>query len=199
MYEIIVSTLALALSTATAWLTLFRRGRVQMTRPTMIVLCQDGDYPPVHKIVIRSLLYCTADRGRVVETMYGVLRQGAESTAFAFWSYGISQLERGGGLFVGREGVAINHHFVLLSKSDPFKFAEGEYVVEVFATMVGDKNPYKLAESSITLTGEMTGLLNGKTGGVMFNWNPATTSYSPELQAAKVDLLISPESLRRFG
>src|ERR1035438_3053508 len=72
--SITISTLALAVSTVTAWLTLFRRGTVKMTQPTVIYFGPDtprtGDRLPLPKVYLRSLLFSTAKRGRVVECMY---------------------------------------------------------------------------------------------------------------------------------
>jgi hypothetical protein len=179
MYEIIVSTLALAISAVTAWLTLFRRGQLRMTKPTVMAFAHDGGKP---KIFIRALLYCTADRGRFVETMYANLRQGDTNATFAFWGYGEStQLVRGSGLFVGREGVSLYHHFVSL-KDNFVEFKPGKYTVDIFATTVGNPTPHKLTEFGIDLSGESAELLNNQNGATMFNWNPQSGGYEPENQ-----------------
>lgn len=187
VFSIVTSVLALALAGVTTWLTLLRRGKVKMTRPTMVAFVQDSE-EQVHNIVLRALLYCTADRGRVIENMYANLRHKTTTTTFAFWGYGETNLSRGGGLFIGREGVAVNHHFVLLSKSTKYKYEAGDYTVEFFAEMVGEDQPHKLAEATVSLTEEMAQVLTNKTGGVMFNWNPNNRVYKADIQHRKVDL-----------
>ena len=66
-----VSALALATSLATAWLTLFRLGTVQMTQPTLIFFGPDkpraGAASGEPKVFLRTLLFSTAKRGRVIE------------------------------------------------------------------------------------------------------------------------------------
>jgi hypothetical protein len=61
--SVVVSTLALTISMVTAWLTLFRRGTVRMTRPTAIYFGADGSVdrsPKVYlRTVIRELLHMT--------------------------------------------------------------------------------------------------------------------------------------------
>ncbi len=182
MLEIILSTLALTLSVVTAWLTLFRRGRVRMTRPTMLTLTHDfvegkGRVP---KIVARALLYCTADRGAVVESMYAVIRQGEHSQSLGFWGYAEhTQVLRGGGLFVGREGVAVYHHFVSLDNT-PFQLTAGDATIEIFATVLGSKSPHKLSTATVTLTEDVANLLNSKFGDAMFNLDPQSAGYRGE-------------------
>jgi len=59
---LVVSFLALAVSTLTAWLTLLRRGEIRMTLPTLIYFGPDGgsraEAPP-EKGFLRTLLYST--------------------------------------------------------------------------------------------------------------------------------------------
>ena len=72
-----ISVLALCISAVTAWLTLFRRGTVKMTQPTVIFFGPDNptsrDEPPPPKVFLRTLLFATAKRGRVVESMHVAL------------------------------------------------------------------------------------------------------------------------------
>src|ERR1700733_11310457 len=74
-----VAVLALFVSALTAWLTLFRRGKLRMTQPTVIYFGQDGgpgkDGKPGLKVYLRTLLYATAKRGCIIEGMYICLRR----------------------------------------------------------------------------------------------------------------------------
>jgi len=49
-----VSILALTISVVTAWLTLFRRGTVRMTRPTAIYFGADGSASSSPKVYLRT-------------------------------------------------------------------------------------------------------------------------------------------------
>src|SRR6267154_2543605 len=75
--SITISVLALSISAVTAWLTLFRRGTVKMTQPTVIFFGPDSprsrDEPPSPKVYLRTLLFSTSKRGRVIESMHVAL------------------------------------------------------------------------------------------------------------------------------
>ena len=72
--SVTISVFALCLSALTAWLTLFRRGTVKMTQPTVIYLGPDSprarDESPLPKVFLRTLLFATSKRGRIVESMH---------------------------------------------------------------------------------------------------------------------------------
>ena len=61
--SVTISVLALCMSAVTAWLTLFRRGTVKMTQPTVIFFGPDNprsqDEPPLPKVFLRTLLFAT--------------------------------------------------------------------------------------------------------------------------------------------
>src|SRR5215210_1514775 len=109
--SIVISCLALTVSGITAWLTLFRKGAVKMTQPTVIFFGPDMDGEP--KVFLRTLLYCTAKRGQILESMFVRVRRFESSQTFNIWVYGDGPLARGSGLYVGQEGVTCNHHFLL--------------------------------------------------------------------------------------
>ena len=107
--SIVVSVPALAISVATAWLTLFRRGTVRMTQPTTIYFGADASSSPSPKVYLRTLLYSTAKRGQIIESMFVKLRRGESIQTFNIWVYGEGSLARGSGLYVGENGVTCNH------------------------------------------------------------------------------------------
>jgi hypothetical protein len=65
---------ALIVSVIVAWQTLFCRGSLRMTKPTLIVFTHEElstpDRRTVPKIFLRTLLYSTAKRGWVIENMF---------------------------------------------------------------------------------------------------------------------------------
>ena len=139
-----MSILAVAISVATAWLTLFRRGTVRMTQPTTIYFGADASASPSPKVYLRTLLYSTAKRGQIIESMFVRLRRGESIQTFNIWVYGEGSLARGSGLYVGENGVTCNHHFLLPADGTKFEFLPGEYKVEVYASLVAVKQPLLL-------------------------------------------------------
>ena len=69
--------LSLGVASMTAWLTLFRRGTVRMTQPTVIFFGPDTprwpDEPTLPKVYLGTLLVATSRRGRVIESMHVAL------------------------------------------------------------------------------------------------------------------------------
>jgi len=62
-----ISVASLALSGFALWLVQFNRGRLKMTQPTL--LCLKREHPSMRpKIFLRTLLYTTGPKGRVIET-----------------------------------------------------------------------------------------------------------------------------------
>src|SRR5271166_5155595 len=112
-----ISTLSLAVAVTTAWLTLFRRGTVRMTQPTVIFFGPDQprsrEDMPLPKVYLRTLLFATSKRGRVIQNMHVALSRNEMHQNFNIWVYGEREkLVRGSGLYVGETGVSANHHFL---------------------------------------------------------------------------------------
>src|SRR5580658_10281039 len=137
-----ISVLALGVSSVTAWLTLFRRGTVKMTQPTVIFFGPDiprvSGRPQLPKVFLRALLFSTSKLGRVIECMYVALWRNETRQNFNVWVYGDERLVRGSGLFVGETGVEANHHFLTPQDENSFRFTEGRYTLDVFARLLGD-------------------------------------------------------------
>jgi hypothetical protein len=173
-----VAALSLAVSSTTAWLTLLRRGTVQMTQPTQIFFGPSDAHRsgkmPIPKVYLRTLLFTTSKRGRVVENMYVALtRHDAVNQHFNIWIYGERlELVRGSGLFVGENGVAANHHFLLGPGRREFAFTAGRYQVEVVARLVGDRTDKRLFLQEIVLTDDLASALRNADTGVYFDWAP---------------------------
>ena len=143
-----IALLALAVSIGTAWLTYFHRGKVRMTTPSMVVFAYDTDGKtgePLPKVMVRSLLFGTGERGRVVESMFARLRAASWEQSFPVWGLDAdSKLVRAGGLHVSKVGVVAWHHFVSSAEHAAARFTEGSYRVEVFARVLGNNRPVKL-------------------------------------------------------
>jgi hypothetical protein len=87
-----LSALALVVSATTASLTLFRRGTIKMTQPTVIFFGPDTprsrNDTALPKVFLRTLLFSTSKRGRVIENMYVALSRNETHQNFNVWVYG---------------------------------------------------------------------------------------------------------------
>ena len=177
---IIISSIALLVSAGTAWLTLLHKGSVKLTRPTIIFFGPDGYRGPA-KVFLRALLYCSSQRGRIVESMYLKLKNNGTEQLFNIWVYGDEFKARGSGLFVGKEGVVCNHHFLLPKKAEEYTFLKGRYTVEVYAQLVGDKSPLLLSSQDLSITEEWATKINNVDAGIYFDWCQDSNQYQPHL------------------
>lgn len=184
-YSLALSALALVLSCITAWLTLFRRGKLKMTQPTLIFFGPDINSLPtaprryLPKVYFRTLLFATGKRGRVIGNMHVALTRDGIRQSFNVWSHGEVRLDRGSGLFVGDTGVVLNHHFLAPLNSDNFRFESGKYRLEVFAHILNARKPRRLFVQELEVTLEQANVLNNEPGsGVFFNWDHDSSRYS---------------------
>lgn len=148
-----------------------------MTRPSVVFFGFDTVPRETAKVFLRCLLYSTAVRGNVVESMFAKIRVGGSERVFAFWGYGeANKLSPGSGLFVGQTGVSLNHHFVLSVHETPYVFLAGRYAVEIFAHPVGAKAPKQLMALTISLTEAQAASLRAGEG-ILFELDPVTGVY----------------------
>jgi hypothetical protein len=185
-FSITVSVLALGISSLTAWLTLLRRGTVKMTQPTVIFFGPDTprqhDEPASPKVFLRTLLFSTGKRGRVIESMHVALSHDETHQNFNVWVYGDDKLVRGSGLFIGETGLAANHHFLAPTNENPFRFTEGLYRLEVFAHLLGDKGQILLFTQTLAISREVGASLKEPGMGLYFDWGPDSSRYLPHVE-----------------
>ncbi|MGA9624208.1 MAG: hypothetical protein WBQ65_07055 [Bryobacteraceae bacterium] len=184
--SITISVLALAVSSVTAWLTLFRRGTVKMTQPTVIFFGPDTprsrDEAALPKVFLRTLLFSTSKRGRVIESMHVALSRNETHQNFNIWVYGDEKLVRGSGLFVGETGVAANHHFLIPRDGSDFRFSEGRYRLEVFGHFLGDRAKTRLFSQTLEISPEAGAALAKPGAGLYFDWGPDSSRYLPHVE-----------------
>lgn len=58
-----ISLVSLAISLGTFWLAFMDRGRLKMTKPTIVFFGFDEVPKPTPKVFLRTMLYSTATRG----------------------------------------------------------------------------------------------------------------------------------------
>ncbi len=177
--SIVLATLALAVSVVTAWLTLFRRGTLRATQPTMIFFGSEAD--GIHqKVFLRMLLYSTGRRGQLIENMFLKVRHGESVQNLNVWAYGErEQLVRGNGLFVPENGIALNHHF-LPPEGTKVEFLAGEYVVETCASLVGKATSLILNKVVLTVDSQQADSIKAGDG-LFFDWGPDSRRYHPHV------------------
>lgn len=169
----------MVISALTFWLTRLRRGKLKMTRPSIICfLGKNGSDEP--KVFIRTLLYATADIGQYVQSMFVRVHRAETIQNLNVWAYNDKELVRGSGLFVNKAGVSTYHHF-LLPKNEHWEFLAGEYKLEIFAELVNNQTE-KLYELKLKLSkDEEDALRNDKKASVFFNWAPNSQNYSSHI------------------
>src|SRR5712692_5013822 len=181
-----ISLAALVVSGVTAWLTLFRRGTVHMTKPTVVFFGPDGGpkdgVPARPKVFLRSLVYSTGKRGHIVESMFVTLRRAETRQTFNIWVYGDERLARGSGLFVGDTGVACNHHFLLPEDGTHFRFLAGDYQLDVFASLVGFSKTLHLSSITLTVPDQAASQLQDPECGIYFDWGPDSKRYHAHVE-----------------
>lgn len=160
-----ISILSLGVSATTMYFTWLRRGRLAMTKPTLVFFGYDAVPKMIPKVFLRTLLYSTSPQGKMVEHMHAkLIRAGAE------------KLTAGGGLFVGQTGVSANHHFVLSVHDPGYEFGAGEYTIQVYAQEAGQPTASLLSEVKLTLDAKLASALTDYQG-VLFEKEPGTLRY----------------------
>jgi hypothetical protein len=173
IYSLIIACLAFIISAITFWLTRISKGELKMTKPSVICfLGKNGADAP--KVMIRTLLYATSERGQYIQNMFVKLSNEKILKNFEVWAYEQTVLVRGSGLYVSKSGVNTYHHF-LLNKNDNYTLVSGSYTLDVFAEVV-DGATKKIHTEKIFLTEENIKDLNSRES-LYFDWSPSEQKY----------------------
>ncbi len=179
--SISISVIALFISVLTLWDSRLKKGTIKMTKPSMIYFGPDGKSSSVSKITIRTLLYSTSERGQYVENMHIKLTHGEATQNFNIWVYGDpGNVLRGSGLFVGKQGLAVYHHFLLPNEHSNYLFEAGQYRVEVYTTLVGQK-PVRIYDNNFEIDRPHAMEMSKEKRGLYFDWAPNVQSYYPHV------------------
>jgi len=183
-FNLTISVLALIVSGITAWLTFFRKGSLVMTQPTIVFFGPDGPHHDgKNKVYLRTLLYSTAKRGQVIESLHVAVQRGESKQNFSVWVYGENgNLKRGSGIFVPQEGVTFDHHFLLPADGANFVFLAGSYRLIVFAKLVGAAAPREILAISVSVSDTHASALSKPNTGIYFDWGPDLQDYHPHIE-----------------
>ena len=171
----IIAIVALGVSGLTMWLTLLRKGHIKMTQPTTFFFGRVGA-KGLPKVYLRTLFYSTGKRGQIVESMFVKLRRGESVQTFNIWVYGDDRLARGSGIYVGYEGITCNHHFLLPKDGTAYEFLPGDYVLEVYTSLLHRKASI-LSQFNLSLTEQQSEAIRKNGSGVFFDWGPDSSKY----------------------
>lgn len=184
--SLIIAIISLSVSLITFWLTRVRKGIIKMTRPTIIFFGPDGVGKSHKKVFIRTLLYSTSDKGKYIQNMFIRLQRGEAIQNFNVWVYDDKGLVRGSGLFINKNGIVSNHHFLMPKDGTGYEFLPGEYLLQVFVEAV-DENPSKIFEQTLVVTTEQCDKMRAERAGMYFDWAPNTQTYFPHVDDKSKD------------
>lgn len=151
-----------------------------MSQPTVIFFGPDGSLfdSGKNKVYLRTLLFSSAKRGQVIESIHVSLQRHESKQNFNIWVYGEKgELKRGSGLYVPQEGVTYDHHFLLPEDGVDFTFLAGSYRLIVFAKLVGNLTPEKLSEINLVVSESQAESLLQPNRGLYFDWGPDQQTY----------------------
>lgn len=180
-----ISCLALTVSSITLWLSFLRKGRLAMTQPTTVFLGPDGPgFGGESKVYLRTLLYSSAKRGYVLESLHLSLQRNETRQNFNIWVCGEKgALDRGSGLFVPQEGITLAHHFLLTKDGAEFNFLAGSYALTVYAKGVGQRAPTELMTIRLLVSETTARELSEPHTGVYFDWSPDQQAYHSHVRS----------------
>ncbi len=181
------SLLAVIVSIVTLYLTLLRRGTIKATKPRVIYFGPDSKSSKLNKIYMRFLLFSTAKRGRIIESLFVRLSRSETSQCFPIWVYGEESLKRGSGLFIPYSGLTLNHHFLLPSDGTAFKFLPGAYTINLLASMVGEKKHKCLLTVVIDLSNNEANELREGDKGIYYDLGYASKKYTSHVRKIEND------------
>jgi hypothetical protein len=133
------------------------------------------------------LLYATAKRGCIIESMFVRLSRGESTQAFNVWVYGEDRLKRGSGLFIPENGITTNHHFLMPFDESRYAFLPGDYRLSVFVSIVGERATRLLSSFPLTVTPTEVDALTKPEHGLYFDWSPDGTDYRAHIRDVRPD------------
>jgi hypothetical protein len=173
-----ISAVALIISGLTFYFGFIHSGDIKATRPTQLYLGSDGGPDAVPKVFATFSLFATSVRGVVVENLFARVTKDEKVHNFPIWVLGPSgNLQRGSGIFVGKLGVSVAHHFMLPAHDQQYSFGSGTYDIEIFAQITGRKTQHLVTSATVDISIEQARQMLQGPGGVYFDWGPDARRY----------------------
>lgn len=89
-------------------------------------------------------------------------------------------------MFVGVDGLACNHHFLLPEDGADFRPLAGDYILRVFAKRIRDREPRQLAELRLRISDSHASELEHAAAGIYVDWGPDQQAYHPRVEIKKL-------------
>jgi hypothetical protein len=140
-----------------------------------------GGFDP--KVMVRCLLFSTGERGHVIETLFARLTSADSKLPLNTWGILQEKLERGGGLFVGKQGVPAWHHFVASGNQSSFRFGAGKYQLEVLGRVHGFGTPLTLWSTTLVVPDSAAPLHHDGRDPVWFDLDPDSGEFVARLES----------------
>ena len=181
--SITIALVALVLSVLNLWVSQFRKGKLLLSQPTIIFFGWDDVGKAAPKIMIRSALFSTGNRGHVVENLHVKLHNKQGEWDFPYWGYDDGKgMVKGSGLFIGVSGQSAYHHFNPIHEYDDFFYEIGANKIEVWAQNYGDLRQKLLGTYQVDLNDkDMHSALAHHEAGVTWDWSPTDGVYYPSV------------------
>ena len=145
-------------------------------RPNIVVAMDWTDFDADNQATI--MLSLVSSHGRSTPLVWFTVDNRVGEYLFDFWGYAeTDKLSLGSGSFVSQSGVTYNHHFV--SRRDDFIFWDGDYRLEVFAKVVGNRRAIRLDQFNFEVDGQLSAeMVQIAQLGAFFEWNPDQEKYN---------------------
>lgn len=190
LISLTVSLIAIIFSGITLWITLFKRGKIKMTQPSVIFFGPDGYKTGgrAPKVYLRTLFFSTSKKGHIIESIFVKLYRGESVQAFNIWVHGETRsLNRGSGLFIGENGMVANHHFLLPKDGTNFEYLAGAYKLELYVKVLGHKTSSLKFTQELNLTEDQSKKIIEEDAGVFFDWSPDYQKYRSHIDMPPTD------------
>jgi len=181
----IISILALLISFISFWYSFINKGKLKMTQPCVVFIGPDGTSSNRKhiKVFFRALLYSTAKKGQVLESLYITVQRDEAIQNFSIWVYGDKRnLKRGSGLFIPQEGLVFDHHFLMVKEKDEYIIRSGSYNIKIYAKQAGRGKTILLYSVVIQISEKEEDELRKTNNGIYFDWCPELQQYKSHIE-----------------
>jgi hypothetical protein len=184
---IVISLFSLLLSVLTFYLLYLRKGKIQLTQPTIVRFQNYKDDEYGRKIALRAHVFNSAARGGIVENMWLTIQNKNMTQVFQLWGFSNERdgIERATGFYVSQEGNIFSCYFCPRFQNRSFKFVSGDYKIEVYASAFNQQSTKKISEINLLLTSENCEQLEAHQAEISFELDCESKQYFSTAVATK--------------